>query len=183
MRRKGMTIPIVLGALAAGSAAYAGKPGSTEYVYGRVVEVDPIVRYITVERPRRECWEEMVYAEPRRPRYRTAGPTIAGGIIGGAVGRQFGSGSGRDAMTLIGTLVGSAVANERAVRRQSQSRSREGRVVPVERCEVVSERHTEERVDGYRVTYEYQGRHYEMRTHEPPGDRVRLRLNLVPVGF
>jgi uncharacterized protein YcfJ len=159
----------------ASSAAFAAHRGVTEYVYARVVDVDPIVRYVTVERPRQQCWEDTVY-QPDRP-LRVAGTTLAGGIVGGAIGRQFGDGRGRDALTLIGSLAGAAVANQRAIRRNGYV------AVPVERCELVSERFTEERVDGYRVTYQYQGQRHTMRTTTPPGDRIRLRVDVVPVGY
>jgi uncharacterized protein YcfJ len=155
-----------------------GHRAAPVYVYARVVDVDPMVRYVTVERPRRECWDEIVQ-EPVRP-LGVAGPTIAGGVVGAAVGRQFGGGSGRDALTLIGAVVGSAVANQRAVRNQGGYATRN---VAVQRCEVVSERVTEERIDGYLVTYLYQGRRYTMQTDVPPGDRVRLAVAVRPVGY
>jgi uncharacterized protein YcfJ len=154
-----------------------GHRGSSELVYARVVNVEPVVRYVTFDRPRQECWDEIV-SEPVRP-FGVAGPTIAGGVVGAAVGRQFGSGSGQDAMTLIGAVVGSAVAHERAVRNQGYAT----RDVAVQRCRTVSERFTEERIDGYLVTYQYQGRHYTMRTDSPPGDRVPLAVDVRPVAY
>jgi uncharacterized protein YcfJ len=154
-----------------------GHPGGTHYVYARVVDVDPLVRYVTVERPRRECWDEIV-REPVRP-FGAAGPTIAGGIVGAAVGRQFGSGEDRDALTLIGAVAGAAVANQRAVRNRGYAT----REVAVERCDVVAEQYTEERIDGYLVTYEYEGRHYRMQTATPPGERVRLAVDVRPVAY
>jgi uncharacterized protein YcfJ len=175
---KRVTAVVVVGFCSAGSAfAGGGQRGHSDYVYARVVDVDPIVRYVTVERPREECWDEIV-REPVRP-YGVAGPTIAGGIVGAAVGRQFGSGSGRDAMTLLGAVVGSAVANQRAVRNHGYAT----REVAVQRCEVVSERFSEERVDGYRVTYLYQGRRYHMVTDTPPGDRILVAVDVRPVGY
>jgi uncharacterized protein YcfJ len=177
------TAAVALGVLGAAAAHADGRGhghrehrGHTDRVYARVVDVEPIVRYVTVERPRRECWNEIV-REPARG-FGVAGPTIAGGVVGAAVGRQFGSGSGRDAMTLIGAAVGSAVANQRAVRNRGYAT----RDVAVERCEVVGERFTEEHVDGYRVTYRYQGRHYETVTAVPPGDRIALDVDVRPVG-
>lgn len=181
MRTKWMPLALAAGLLAAGTAA-ADRKHDTRYVYARVVDVDPIVRLVTVERPRRECWQETVYESAPEP-FGKAGVTLAGAIVGGAVGRQFGSGSGRDAMTLIGTLAGAAVANERAERRADAYRGGAVRAVPVERCRVVGERVTEERVDGYRVTYQYAGRRYTMRTLEPPPDRIRLQVDVRPVGF
>ena len=53
-----------------------------------------------------------------------------------------------------------------------------GRALPA-----VSERFTEERIDGYLVTYQYQGRHYTMQTDVPPGDRVRLAVDVRPMPY
>src|SRR5690606_22281116 len=118
MLRKWGTLAAMLGALAAGTAAADGHRGSSDYVYAKVVHVDPIVRYVTVRHPRRECWNEVVY---ERDRTRVAGPALAGGLIGGAIGRQFGGGSGRDALTLAGAIAGSAIATERAVRNRGSA--------------------------------------------------------------
>lgn len=182
MRTKWMPLAVmVAGALGAGTAAAGGKH-DMRYVYARVVDVEPIVRLVTVERPRRECWEEIVYESEPRP-FGKAGVTLAGAIVGGAVGRQFGGGSGRDALTLIGSLAGAAVANEHSERRHDAYRGAGTRAVPVERCEVVGERVTEERIDGYRVTYQYQGSRYVMRTTTPPPDRIRLQVSVRPIGF
>lgn len=148
-----------------------------QYVYARVVDVDPMVRYVTVNRPREECWNEVV-REPVRP-FGVAGQTAAGGIIGAAIGRQFGSGNDRDALTLIGAAAGAAVANQRAIRNGANAT----RDVTVQRCEVVNERVTEQRIDGYLVTYNYQGRNYTMQTATPPGDRVRLAVDMHPVAY
>lgn len=173
---------LVAGALVGAGAAMAGPPHAAKYAYGRVVDVEPIVRHVTVKRPRRECRQELVYEAEPEP-FGEAGTAIAGAIVGGAVGRQFGRGSGRDAMTLLGSIAGAAVAHERAERRAEAQGRRRGRAVPVERCNLVHERVTERRVDGYRVTYRYDGRDYTMRTSEPPPDRIRLRVSVQPVGF
>ncbi len=188
--------------VSAGSLLAAQEPG-VRYEEARILAVEPIVRVVRVQRPRRECWDEVAYEEPRRDhRYRgygsrysnhragTAGPTIAGGLIGGVLGRQFGSGKGRDAMTLVGTLVGAAVANDRATARRSYGNSgyqtaayeEERRPVTVERCRVDTESFEEERVEGYNVSYEYQGETYSMRMAEPPrGETIKLRVHATPV--
>ena len=161
------------------NVAWAGHNRSTDYVYARVVGVQPIVRYVAVDRPRQECWEELAY--PRTGRVNVAGQTLAGGVIGGAIGRQFGR--DRDAMTLIGAFVGSAVAHERAERVRAAYAQGYGRPVPVERCQIVHDRITEERIEGYRVTYRYRGARHTIRTHELPGERIRLRVSAVPVRY
>ena len=151
------------------------------YDYARVVDVDPIITYVNVRRPHRECWDEIVYEEAPRRRYSTAGPTVVGGIVGGVIGRQFGSGRGRDAMTVVGTLVGSAIGHDAAVRRYEReqvevvSRS-------VERCRTSYSYDREERIEGYRVTYQYRGRTFTTRTDSHPGDRIRVRVSVIPVG-
>jgi uncharacterized protein YcfJ len=183
MNIKGLTKALTLSVLATGAAA-TSQAATTSYVYARVVDVEPIVRHVTVQRPRRECWEEIVYQrEPAGRPFGAAGQTLAGGIIGAAIGRQFGGGSGRDAATVAGAIAGSAVANERAHRVVAARGPGAVHAVPVERCEVVNERFTEERIDGYWVTYAYQGQRYRMRTSQPPGDRVQLRVSVQPVGF
>jgi uncharacterized protein YcfJ len=177
MLRKWGTLAALLGTLAAGAAAADGQRGSRDYVYAKVVDVDPIVRYVTVQRPRRECWNEVVHARERRSA--VAGPALAGGLIGGAIGRQFGDGGGRDALTLAGAIAGSAIATERAVR----NRGGATRATTVERCEVVRNSYREERIDGYRVTYQYRGRRHTIITPDPPGSRIRLQVTAVPVRY
>ncbi|MEJ2603123.1 MAG: glycine zipper 2TM domain-containing protein [Gammaproteobacteria bacterium] len=178
------------------------------YDYARVVDVDPIVRYVQVRTPVRECWEEARYYETAYDDHRgrrshrnsrdygggrddrgTAGATIAGGIIGGVIGRQFGGGSGRDAMTVVGTLVGAAIGNDRARRAETYDRyehyddyrAYERHSRPVTRCETRYQSREEERIDGYRVTYRYRGQTYTTRTDHDPGDRLRVRVAVTPV--
>jgi uncharacterized protein YcfJ len=188
MGATGFATATVLGAIASvGAAAPAladhghgnayGHYSSTGYVYARVVDVDPMVRYVTVNRPHEECWTD--YERQRVGSFGAAGQTAAGAVIGAAIGRQFGGGSGKDALTLLGAAAGGAIARERALR--NGAGGYEAREVPVERCEVVNDRVTEERIDGYLVTYVYDGRTYEMQTHEHPGDRVRLAVDVRPV--
>ncbi len=144
-------------------------------VSARVVDVEPLVRYVTVDRPREQCWNEIV-REPVRP-FGVAGQTAAGSIVGAAIGRQFGSGNDRDALTVLGAIAGGAVAHRRAVVNEGYAT----RDVSVQRCEVVNDRVTEEIVDGYLVTYRLDGRNYTMQTDRHPGDFVQLAAQ--PVGF
>jgi uncharacterized protein YcfJ len=144
-------------------------------VSARVVDVEPLVRYVTVNRPRQECWDEIV-REPVRP-FGVAGQTAAGGVVGAAIGRQFGSGEDRDILTVLGAVAGGAVARQRAIRNGAGA----VRDVAIERCEVVHDRVTEEIVDGYLVTYRLDGRNYTMRTDRHPGGYVQLAAQ--PVGY
>lgn len=144
-----------------------------DFAYGRVIAVEPMVRYVTVDRPRQECYDD--YA--RRPAAGVAGQTAAGAVIGAAIGRQFGGGSGRDLATAAGALFGGVIANQRAQRNLGY------REVPVQRCDVVNDRTTEQVIEGYVVTYVYQGRRYTTRTSTPPGDRIQLAVDVRPVGY
>lgn len=173
---------------------------NSDYVMADVVRSEPIYKTVTVSRPERVCEEVEVYDEPRyssrRDRRRrgsdsTAGGTIAGGIIGGVIGRQIGGGSGRDAATIAGVLIGSAIGNDNAARnneyrRRAEERDRRGeyddyRVRTEQRCHTRTERSTEERLDGYNVTYFLNGQEYQTRTRNKPGSQIRVRVTVTPV--
>ena len=148
---------------------------SPAVVSARVVGVEPMVRYVQVDRPREQCWDEVV-REPVRP-FGVAGQTAAGSVIGAAIGRQFGSGNDRDALTVLGAVAGGAVAHRRAVVNQGYAT----RDVAVQRCEVVHDRVTEQVVDGYLVTYRLEGQRYTIRTDRHPGKFVQIAAQ--PVGY
>lgn len=202
-------IAVAVGTLVAGSAlADNGKHrgwdqrrgGYSDVDYARVVDVDPIVRRIRVSEPRRECYQETRYEERRGyddRRYETrngarpaAGAMILGGLIGAAVGNQIGSGDGRRAATVAGAIIGSAIGHDNSQRNgryvdgsryDSRDEGRyDGRPYSVERCDVRYEDSWEERIEGYRVTYEYQGRHGTMTLPYDPGPRVRVRVDVRP---
>jgi uncharacterized protein YcfJ len=168
----------------------------SDYDYARVVDVDPIVRRIRVTEPVRECYEETRYE--REPRYDSrgasrgsAGSMILGGIIGAAVGNQIGSGDGRRAATVAGAIIGSAVGHDAAARREAREGrydSRyddryQGRPYTVERCDVREVESWEERIEGYHVTYDYQGRRGSMTLPYDPGPKVRVRVDVRPAEY
>ena len=151
------------------------------YDYARVISAQPIVRYVSVSTPVRECWQETRrYTVERRPN--TAGGALVGAIIGGVVGHQFGSGRGNDAATVAGTLIGAAVGSESA-RKRANERGHYGEETysrPYERCETNYQSRQEERIDGYRVIYRYHGQRYSTRLPYDPGNRIRVRVDVRP---
>lgn len=150
----------------------------TEYEYARVVDVDPIVRQVRVETPRRECYDDVRYVESR-PHISDAavgGRTLLGAAIGGVIGHQFGSGRGQDAATVAGALIGAGVGYDSAAKRSSHGVREE----VVQRCDVRYEHEYEERIEAYRVTYEVNGRHYTTQLPYDPGDRIRVRVAVAP---
>jgi uncharacterized protein YcfJ len=170
--------------------------GQVGYDYAEVVDVDPIVRQVRVTTPRRECWTETRYEYDtryesvpvgggyERPHRSSAGSMILGGIIGGVIGHQIGSGDGNRAATVAGALIGSAIGHDAANRRSGPQYAtrevREERPYDVERCDVRYDEEYEERVDGYRVTYLYNGREHTTRLPYDPGDRIRVRVDVRP---
>lgn len=159
--------------------------GGAEYDYARVVDVEPLTRRIRVSEPRRECWNETrvdngpYYNGPDRKR---GVSTVVGAVIGGVLGSQVGHGRGRDAATVAGAVIGGAIGRDQAERRAAQ-RGYGGppvREYTVERCEVRHVDSWEERTDGYRVTYVYNGRKGVTELPYRPGDRIRVRVDVTP---
>jgi uncharacterized protein YcfJ len=154
------------------------RSSSSRYDYARVVDVKPLIRSYRVEIPVRECYETPRDYDRRPHRSRRggdAGRTIAGAIIGGVIGRQFGDGSGRDAMTALGAVVGASAANDRGRARGRYDDE------PVRYCETRYEYEERDRVEGFRVTYVYDGETYTTRTDYDPGDRIRVEVKVRPV--
>ena len=99
-----------------------------EYDYAPVTHVEPIVRQVRVETPRRECYDDIRYVESRCTfRSEVGGRTLLGGIIGGVIGHQFGSGRGRDAATVAGAAIGAASATTAAARQYGSRDARGSR--------------------------------------------------------
>ncbi|HUP92486.1 MAG TPA: glycine zipper 2TM domain-containing protein [Solimonas sp.] len=196
-----LLIAALAGSLAVAPAAYAGSKkhqrGHARYQdsyqryerddryetdYARVESARPIYREVRVVEPRRECWEERVAYRDDRNGYlfgHDDGSTIVGAIAGGVVGHQIGGGHGQDIATALGALIGASVA---------QQHSAAYREVPVseryeERCSTVNDSRYEQRIDGYDVTYRYNGRLYHTRTPYDPGDRIAVRVDVQPVSY
>jgi uncharacterized protein YcfJ len=147
------------------------------YDYAPVRHVEPIVQRVRVDTPRRECWDEVqtVESRPHISQPEVASRTLLGGIIGGVIGHQFGSGRGQDAATIAGTMIGAGVGYDSAARRYGGVEER-----VVQRCAVRHEQGYEERIEGYRVTYAYNGREYTTRMPYDPGERIRVRVAVAP---
>ncbi|RZV33376.1 MAG: glycine zipper 2TM domain-containing protein [Chromatiales bacterium] len=181
MNAKTRIASIALIAMLFGSTAWADddyRNGRAQYDYAKVISAEPIINYVTVKTPVRECWEEMQYYTVDRNAGHRGGSTLLGAIIGGVVGHQIGSGRGNDAATVAGTLIGAAIGNEAGNDRHKGAVERHGR--PVERCETRYRSHQEERIDGYRVLYRYHGQKYVTEMPYDPGNRIRVRVDVRP---
>src|SRR5688500_3951449 len=148
--RKVRALLVVVGVLGVTSVALAAPPPwsnsrhhrSNDYDYAPVTRVEPIVRQVSIETPRRECYEHVRPVDTHPPE--RAGRTIHVGIIGGLIGHHIGSGRGNDAATVAGALIGAGIGHDSA-NRQYGSDTREE---VVRRCNVRYEREYEERIEG-----------------------------------
>lgn len=184
--RKARGLLVLAGVFGVTSVALASPPPwsnsrhnrSGEYDYAPVTRVEPIVRQVRIETPRRECYDDVRQVESRGhvSDPNIGGRTLLGGIIGGVIGHQFGSGRGRDAATVAGAMIGAGVGYDSANRRYTS----ETREEVVQRCDVRYDHEYEERIDGYRVTYEYNGREYTTRMPYDPGERIKVRVAVAP---
>jgi len=171
-------------ALAANSADAAGyayndrRESQAVYDYARVLSAEPIIRYVTVTTPVKECWQDTEYYTVRDRPPGITGKTILGAIVGGVIGHQVGGGRGHEVATVAGSLIGASVANNAAIRNAGYGSREYSR--PVTRCETNYQSREEERIDGYRVIYSYNGQKYATNTPQDPGRRLRIRVDVRP---
>lgn len=138
--------------------------------FARVMSVMPQVEQVNY--PQQECRTE--YIPVQRQQQRGMGGSIIGGLAGGIIGNQVGGGSGRTAATAAGAIAGAIVGdrlenNDGAVMTEHQ---------PVRQCRTVD--NWQSRTNGYAVTYEYHGRTYTTVMPYDPGERMRVRVSVMP---
>jgi len=153
------------------------------YDYARVVDVQPLTTRVRVTTPQRACWDETRVDEHSNGAgvlpHSVAGGAVLGALIGGVLGHQIGHGQGRDAATAAGVVVGAAIGGQQAQRRAAYA-SAPPRQYTVQRCETRYQETWEERTDGYRVTYVYNGRRQVTEMPNRPGERIRVRVDVSP---
>ena len=188
MNSKPKLATLATAALLLGSNAWADHDYRTArndramFDYAKVISSQPIVNYVTVKTPVRECWQDVEHYSVDR-RDEGAGPgTILGAVIGGVIGHQVGSGRGNDAATVAGTLIGAAIGNDAARKRNGYDYGVERHSRPVERCKTSYREREEERINGYRVTYRYHGQKYVTEMPYDPGQKIRVRVDVRPAG-
>lgn len=167
---------LIIATLAAASVS-APAFARSDVEYAKVISAEPIYREVRVSTPRQECYDERVVT--REPVYRSAndpGAALFGAILGGVAGHQFGKGSGKSVATAAGALIGAGIAQNRA-----HAGGYAERVSYEPRCTTYSDYRTEQRIEGYDVTYRYQGRTYQTRMPHDPGSRIPVRVDISPV--
>jgi uncharacterized protein YcfJ len=152
--------------------------------YAQVVETRPVYTAVQVSQPRQECWQEpTAYNRGGQQNYwftdGVAG-SVVGAIAGGVAGHQFGKGRGKDAATALGAIIGAGVG-QRVVNSRAAPASQTGAYQT--RCQTIRSTYTEQRIDGYDVTYRYQGRLYSTRMPYDPGARLPVNVHIEPVRY
>ena len=113
--------------------------------------------------------------------------TIAGGVVGAVLGSKVGGGSGSVAASAIGGMVGGMAGRQIYDTTQQNRNARPGTVTVCDPVPVGQDpygngysRANTGRASTYDVTYEYNGRRYTRRMDYDPGERVRVRVDVVP---
>jgi len=174
MNRNRIAIASLFAALAAAGAVQAQTFTDT----ARVRSVEPQYENVTV--PRQQCNTQWVTEQRRVDNGRqgpSVGGTIIGGVAGGILGNQVGKGSGRDVATALGAAVGAVAGNHVG----SQNRPEQYETVQrqVNQCQTVNE--VQQRINGYRVSYDYHGQTYATVMPNDPGRQVEVRVSVEPV--
>jgi len=141
-------------------------PENVSHGYAQVLRAEEVTERVVTRTPEERC-DEVEYRQSGQ----TAGGTVIGAVVGAALGNQVGKGDGRKVATVAGAVAGGAVGHKIASDR-AEAEARGCQIVEVEREEL--------RVVGYDVEYMYKGEKYMSRLPYDPGNRLRIRVSVVP---
>lgn len=186
-------------AVIAPGAANAYQSNGSFFDHAQVTRAEPIYETVVKSVPVEQCWKERVpvrhsdYSHRSRHRHydQSATPTIVGAILGGALGNELGSKKrnkqiGVAVGSLLGASLGRDIGREKqreryATREYGQGHHNDVSYELVDRCSVEYEQYKEQALVGYDVSYRYKGNTYQTVTQRDPGDRLKIRVNVVPV--
>ncbi len=170
-----MTLATVMFASGTAMAGHSHKPDPRFQDYAKVTYVEPVYKTVRVNRPEQECWDEERTVERGYRGDRHAGGLV-GGILGGVAGHQVGKGHGKAAATIVGTLLGSTIGRDMAANNQRRA---ESHVQTETVCRTVNRYEEEDRLQGYKVGYRYNGHEYDTFMNRRPGKKIKVRVKLV----
>lgn len=161
-----MAVGALLGAVVvtAGGAVATYQWGDRGPQFATVVDVEPVKE--TVRTPREVCKDITVTRQrPVQDEHKIAG-TVIGAVAGGLLGNQVGGGNGKKLATVAGAAAGGYAGN------QVQGRMQAGDTYTTTetRCSTVTD--TSERVIGYDVSYDLDGRPGRVRVDHKPGTQI-----------
>ena len=151
----------------------ASAVAGADYQWAEVVDVEPVYETVRRIEPVEECREERV-------RHRSGGysstPPILGAIIGAALGNAVGH---KKANKRVGAVAGAILGG--SIGADIGRGGRQGSYRTETVCDRFEEVHQEERLAGYHVRYQYDGRLYATRMRNHPGERIRVRVRVTPL--
>lgn len=167
---KSMVVGAVLGAVvvtAGGAVATYNMMGDKGPQFARVTDVTPIKE--TIRTPRQVCKDVAItHQKPVQDQHQVAG-TALGAVVGGLIGNQVGGGSGKKIATVAGAVGGGYAGNKVQERMQANDTY----TTTETRCNTVTD--TSEKVVGYTVKYELEGRVGQVRMDRDPGQQIPVR--------
>ena len=179
--KKTLTISTIIALSLASSTTFAGHRYKYQQNHftdkARVIHVEPIFRTVRVSTPQQECYQEEVRRPVQVEHRHSDGAAVVGGIIGGIIGHKLGK--GRSGSTIAGTLVGASIGKNSA--RHADHTEYYEDVSYENHCTSNVSYHTEERIEGYDVTYRYKGDKYTTRMPYNPGKFLQVRVKVSPV--
>lgn len=166
---KSLLIGAVLGAVgvtAGGAVAtYSLVGGGPKYA--EVLAVKPVTE--TIKTPREECKDVAVTRQrPVQDQHQIAGTAI-GAVVGGLLGNQVGGGNGKKIATVAGAVGGGYAGNKV----QEGMQGRDTYTTTETRCKTVND--TSEKIVGYDVKYDLDGKVGRVRMDEEPGSKIPVR--------
>lgn len=157
---KGVLIGVVSMVIIA-AAAVPTYQAMTRPRFADVVAVKEVTE--TVVTPREECQDVQVQRQaPVKDQKRVAG-TLIGGIAGGVLGHQIGGGTGQTVATIAGAAGGAYLGNQV----QKDMQHKDVVTTTERRCKTVND--TSQKLLGYDVTYQLDGREGVLRMPSKPG--------------
>lgn len=166
MTRRAIILAVVLLVPGMGVAQSQFPGENVTYGYAQVLRASPVYEMVRVRVPEERC-----EGREGRDGGDPTGGTVVGAVVGGALGNRVGKGDGRKAATVAGAVIGGAIGR----RIDKNNGSAEGT-----RCRTVEVVREERRLTGYDVEYQYKGEKYMSRLANDPGNRLRIRVSVIP---
>jgi uncharacterized protein YcfJ len=172
---------------------------NSEHEWAEVVDVQPISEIVQIPQDRQVCRE--VPVQRRVVAYRSPAPVVFGAIVGGIIGSQIsrghghhnkhgrkhgrhngrhghsGHGNNRIVATVAGAAIGGAIAG--GIQYHNYPPTYYTSVSRV--CSTETSWRSEKSIVGWDVSWRYRGQIYHSRMDEPPGDSIKVSVNVAPV--
>ena len=166
---KSLLVGAVLGAagITAGGALATYGLSDRGPQYAEVLAVQSVKE--SIKTPRQECREVAITRQrPVQDQHQLIG-TAVGAIAGGLLGNQVGGGNGKKLATVAGAVGGGYAGNKV----QEGMQTRDTYTTTETRCKTVND--VSEKIVGYDVKYELDGKVRQVRMDRDPGDRLPVR--------